>query len=81
MKRIVLAALATMALAAPAAALPMASEMPGTAAARKQVEISATSREHVETVRRTFESFDRRERTGGVAPLEQLVDHPLMELR
>jgi hypothetical protein len=38
MKRIVLAALATMALAAPAA-LPMASETPGTAAARKQVEI------------------------------------------
>jgi hypothetical protein len=39
MKRIVLAALATMALAAPAAALPMASETPGTAPARKQVEI------------------------------------------
>jgi hypothetical protein len=39
MKRIVLAGLAMMALAAPAAALPMASETPGTAAAQKQVEI------------------------------------------
>lgn len=39
MKRIVLAGLATMALAAPAAALPMASETPGTAAAQKEVEI------------------------------------------
>ena len=77
MKRIVLAALATMAVAAPAGALPMASETPGTAAARKQVEIRAMWREHVEIVRRTFESFDRRDRTGGVAALEKLVDHPL----
>jgi hypothetical protein len=42
MKRIVLAALAVIALATPAGAvaLPQASEMPGTAEARKQVEIA-----------------------------------------
>jgi hypothetical protein len=40
MRRIVLAGLAVMALAAPAAASPRISETPGTAEARQQVEIA-----------------------------------------